>query len=551
MKYLKTHFIMNKRKINVVIGDDGTYLYLSFPFNRGLVDEIKMSTEVRQWMNREKMWKMKKTDRNLFIISYLMGENPYSKYDLPLSIDAKASALPIEWWYHQKKMYAHIIQRMQVIIAGEMRTGKTWPTLQAIIDTNCNDAWWVAPKSALRGLKGELLKRNFPFNIFLLTYARFRRIWTRSLDIVPKFCVFDEAQKLKNPRSKQGQFARELATLQKQKYGDDRYMVLLSGTPAPKDPADWWNTTEIACAGFLREGSHTQLKQTVAEFEEKEAQPGQKYWKLVAYKEHEVANLYKRLDGLVEVFLKKDCLDLPEMVYDTVVLDVSNDYKRASNMLRNSETMAVQLRNKLRQLSDGFTYTKVINKETATEERVTKYFPDCPKDVQLRSDLDEFEDVGRIVVGCGYQASLDKIVAICIEKDWAVLKVDGRGWHALNTTKTVDECLKEMDRSLNQGDIPKLAFCAQVDSASTGLELSASPVIIFYSNSDNGDSRMQFKARAHSTNMDYSRGLEIRDYVHIPVDQLVLDKLLAKETLQSITMGDLDAAMGGLWTVRR
>jgi len=544
MDIIQNYLYFNKRKVLTYIGEDATDITLSFNYYKPLVEEIKASMEARQWDGRNKLWRMKKTPRNLFVLDYLMGKKPYAKYDEPLTNFNNPG-----FWYHQNKMYAHVMQRKQVIIAGEMRTGKTRPVLKAIVDTQCDGAWWVAPKSALKGLKKELIKWNFPFKIYLMTYDKFRRIFHGSLEIVPKFIVFDECQKLKNPRSKQGQLARQLAQCQKEKYGDDRYLALLSGTPAPKDPSDWWNICEVACAGFLRESSKTALQNRLGVYEQREGNVGQKYWHLLEWKKAEVELLHKRLSGLVEVFLKKDCLDLPQKMYNVIDIPVSTAYSQAAKMLKDSEIQAAQLLNKLRQLSDGFQYIQEIDEVRAKKDKEAKFFPDCPKDAQLVEDLAEFEDVGRMIVYCGFQATLDKITAICIREGWAVLKVDGRGWHALNTTLSVDECLSEMDGSLNQGKIPKLVFCAQADAASTGLELSSSPIIIYYSNSFSGGARMQSEDRPHSNNMDKSRGLEIRDYNHIPVDLLTRDNLLAKKTLQSITMGDISASMKGVWNV--
>jgi len=551
---MKTYFYFHKKRIPVNILSTDDSWELSFNYNKALVEEIKESTDTRQWVAERRVWHLKKTPRNKFVLAFLQGKKPYARYDVPLVIPNIEG-----FWGHQNPMYAHIMQRKQVIIAGEMRTGKTRPTLRAIIDTQCYGAWWIAPKSALRGLKNELVKWGFPFKIFLMTYDKFRRTYNGSLAVVPKFIVFDECQRLKNPRSKQGQLAFDLATDQQIKYGNDRYIVLLSGTPAPKDPSDWWNITEVACAGFLREGSQTGLKQKLGEWEQKERENLEKqeeeeeeqekkyYYKLTKWKEDEVKRFHKRLKGLVEVYFKKDCLDLPQKIYNIIKLDIPSEYKMAINLIKGTESKAITLLNKLRQLSDGFQYINTPDSITAINKRETKYFPNCPKDNQLKLDLDEFEDIGRVIVYCGFQATLDKITSICIKEGWAVLKVDGRGWEALNTTATVDECLKEMDGSLNVGKIEKLAFCAQADAASEGLELSASPIIIYYSNSFSGRARMQSEDRPHSNNMDKSRGLEIRDYIHLPTDELTRLNLKEKKTLQSITMGDINLSMKGVW----
>ena len=100
-----------------------------------------------------------------------------------------------------------------------------------------------------------------------------------------------------------------------------------------------------------------------------------------------------------------------------------------------------------------------------------------------------------------------------------------------------------MDASTDSGSVERLLVLAQADSASTGLEFSSSPVVIYYSNSFNGAARMQSEDRPYSNNMDKARGLEIRDYIHLPSDLLVRNNLLQKKKLQSITLGELRVSM--------
>lgn len=531
------YLYFNRKKIPATILENDKEFALSFPYNKELLTEIKTSMEERRWDNSQKIWIFQKTSRNMFVLDYFMNKNPYKIYNLPLP------EYNFSNWKHQNKIYSHIITRKRVIVAGEMRTGKTRPVLQAITDTCCDSAWWIAPKSALRGLKDELRKWNFKLKIILISYDKFRRL---SPGLVPKFLVFDECQKLKNPKSKQGSLAREMAEQQKIKFNDDRYIVLLSGTPAPKDPSDWWNLSEIACPGFLKEKDIYTFKNRLGEYSEEERiDNGQKYLKLIEWKQNEIELLHTRLEGLVEVFLKKDCLDLPEKFRNKIKLNISKEYLQAVQLLHTKHEKAANLLNKLRQLSDGFQYIPIIDEVKAIKTNKIKYLPNCPKDKQLEMDLEEFEDVGRVIIYCGFQATLDKIVNICSNKGWSVLKVDGRGWSTLNTILSIDDCLAEMDGSRNLGKIEKLAFCAQADAASTGLELSASPICIYYSNSYNGAARMQSEDRAHSINQKV--GLEIRDYIHLPVDELTLNNLLTKKTLQAITLGDIEEVMKGVW----
>ena len=99
---------------------------------------------------------------------------------------------------------------------------------------------------------------------------------------------------------------------------------------------------------------------------------------------------------------------------------------------------------------------------------------------------------------------------------WVVLQIDSRGWNIFLPTVdrdendlkgqpyetvigekvTIDLCLQEMDRSSNKGVLDKLAIVANPEAGGEGNEFSASPVIIYYSNTNKGSARMQSEACA-------------------------------------------------------
>jgi hypothetical protein len=70
--------------------------------------------------------------------------------------------------------------------------------------------------------------------------------------------------------------------------------------------------------------------------------------------------------------------------------------------------------------------------------------------------------------------------------------------------------------------------------------LTASDTIVYYSNDFNAESRIQSEDRIHRPG---SRGANIVDFLHLPIDQLVLDNLKKKRDLQKMTMNDFDKAI--------
>ena len=55
---------------------------------------------------------------------------------------------------------------------------------------------------------------------------------------------------------------------------------------------------------------------------------------------------------------------------------------------------------------------------------------------------------------------------------------------------------------------------------------------------------MQAEDRGHRPGMDIDRGHTIKDIIHLPVDQLVIDNLQKKKKLQSMSMGQLADSFG-------
>ena len=527
--------------IPIDLTPDGGNLILKFPYNKYLVEEVKnMEKTPPGWEAANKQWIVKNTKRNLFTLDTLCcGPRSDVYYSQIPHIDEP------DLWVHQQDILDHEMARKRAIVAAEMRVGKTRPTLRAIELSKYDEAWWVAPKSALRGLEFELKKWNFQKVVHLLTYDKFTNM--DSLDL-PGFIVFDEAQKLKTPDSLRGKKAREISEALIDLYDGEEYVILLSGTPSPKDPSDWWNLTEVARPGWLRESSKMALQRRLANMTEKEGSVGQKYWHLESWKEEEVSYLHKRLAKLTIVKLKKDCLDLPQKIYEERVLPLSNQIKLIAKTIVANELSTLTALNKLRQLADGFQYEKGYDEDKSAYVRTGTNYVGSPKWEAFENDLDENEDLGRLVVYSGFEGSLVQLTQLATSKGWVVLQISGKGYHVKfppdweGPEHTVDDCLKAMDRSLDDKTIEKLVVNAQADAASTGLEFSATATVVYFSNSNNGDARMQSEDRPYSNNMDKCRGLRIVDYIYLPTDRKCLEKLKLKKDLQSLSMGDLKNA---------
>ena len=390
-------FKIGKYKVPVNLTAEKGRLFLQFPFNRKLIDEVKQMAG-RRWhaydkINPKKVWSVQDNARNRFQIAYLAGHNPYEKYDSPLNkVEPKRDIL----MPHQKTMFWHQITRVQALISGEMGVGKTLSIIEALEYSGYRTIVWVGTGSSIAAVKLEFRKwKSELYNdVLFLTYHSFRDLVKKNELFVPEAIVFDEAQKLKSHNTVQGQMADKLTEAMRVKLKDEAFISLMSGAPAPNIPADWWHVCEVACPGYIKEGDWWKFRDRLAVLSEQTSASNQTYHKVETWlddenkcaicgkyeKEHndyeghdfkksknEVEYLYQRMNGLNIVFFKKDVLaHLPELQYRIIKLEPSDLMKKAESLIIKTTPRTITALMKLRELSDGFQYKEIETGESET-----------------------------------------------------------------------------------------------------------------------------------------------------------------------------------------
>lgn len=226
-------------------------IQVKFGFNRDVIDEIK-SMEGARWNPEKKYWTIKASIRNHFRLEFLTEQNPYARYDLPL----------VEWkseWdddrpyrEDQKESIRQVITRHYTLLAEEMGVGKSLEIIKAMEiaqkEFDCKSFIWCSSKGALYSTELELRKWkskvNLSTGLSLMTYeglVKLMKNWIPGTK-PPQFIIFDEAHKLKNPMSQRGQAGRFISEAVHREWGNKGFIVPMTGTAAPKDPTDWWNT---------------------------------------------------------------------------------------------------------------------------------------------------------------------------------------------------------------------------------------------------------------------------------------------------------------------
>lgn len=607
----------------------GRIEFLQSPF--ALKDEIK-AMKGSKWhgfedVNPRKIWSVRDCERNRFQLEYMMGKNPYAWWERPLQNFEYDRPLRD----HQCLMADFGLTYHYSILAAEMGVGKTLSAIEIMEKSGQTDWWWIGPKSGLRAVEREFHKWGIEgVDLQLMTYEALRskmKNWIPG-DMPPHGVVFDESSRLKNHNSQRTQAAQALADGIREAYGKENgYVIEMSGTPSPKSPVDWWAQAEIAWPGYLREGDMRAFERRLAVFAEMETSQG-KHLKRITWLDdeekcalcggyadeeqhvpecydddyhpwqasyNEVAFLEQRLQGLVLVLHKKDCLDLPEKIYRTVHCEPTPTTERVAKALVKIAPNVITGMTWLRELSDGFQYREEVDgtepcpvcgdtetkgktevwvdpeDEDRTFEMVDMLEPEyvetlvkksvecptcsgssevphkvrvirevpCPKDKAIVDLLDENEDQGRLVIFAGFTGSLERLTKLCLKQKWSVIRVDGRGWKVFDMDGNPLRLDKPLDYWADVDRNPRVVFIAHPKSGGLGLTLTESRMAVFYSNDFDPESRSQAEDRIHRMGTDENLGATIVDLVHLPSDERVRNILKDNRRLELMTMGEM------------
>lgn len=615
--------------------EDNRIYFLQSPF--GMKDEIK-SMMGSKWHGYDedprKIWSIQDCQRNRFQLAYLKGENPYDWFDQEvIKHQYERPLMP-----HQCDLADHGLTYHFNIWAAEMGTGKTLAAIELMEKSGIKKWFYCGPKSVLKAIKREFKKWSLSpdIEVELLTYEALTRMmdeWPKDRK-PPMGVIFDESSRLKTATSNRTKAAQMLADLIRFHYGHDGYVILMSGTPSPKSPVDWWAQAEIAYPGFLKEGSPKALETRLA-FMVEETYDSGTFHKRIGWKDdetkcktcgqheeahdfldaegniqedvhkyvasvNEISLMHERLNGLVVVKHKKDCLKLPEKTYRRIICKPSKSVLRVAQALAGTQANAMQTQTLLRELSDGFQYqeeadgmrtcdhcsgtgqvkewvdpndpercyssVEMMDPETVAslEEttavcpacggdkevkkyiRITKEIP-CPKQNAIIELLEDCEDTGRIVIFAGFTGSVDRCVNICTSQKWDVVRCDGRGFTVfrsnsdgrVETLTGVDALDYWADMQGNQ----RVAFVAHPESGGMGLTLTEARMAVFYSNTFKPEYRIQAEDRIHRKGMDENLGCVIVDLIHLPTDDKTLVTIRENRKIELLTMGEIMAAL--------
>ncbi len=575
--------VTNENKIKVLFG-----------YNKKLVEQIKAMGGARPHYEGKqfKYWTIDASTRNTIALKRLAGVNPYPEYDLPIR---HVQTTRTGGYQHQNEGVDFILTRRRGVLSFDPGLGKTWCGIETMELSGCRNVLWVSTKGALSSTRLELKRWGSRITPTLTNYEQLENLVKNWPSGKPAFdmIVWDEASRLRHATTKAWQYAEHLCNSVRTEHSH-HIILLMTGTPAPKDPTDWWALIELCAPGWLPEGSPAKLRNTVAVIRPTEVADQRVFNKILAWKDdpnkcnkcglyrhehgieyqllnnipaeefhdftpsvNEVERLSVRLAPIVMARTKSVLKDLPPQIFQPRYVTPTPQLLAAAELLAATATSAIRTMIMMRELSDGFQYETTVDPIAICVCNGDEQTPPCPhchgsgviqredrklhefptaKDDALGDILEEFSDDGRLIVYAGFQASVDRIARLVQKAGWDYTRLDGRGMVNTLGCKTLDEA----DTLFQSNDGRKIAAIGHPKSGGMGRTLTASKTTVYFSNDFDLESRLQSKDRNHRIG---SKGSLIIDLIHLPVDQMVVDKLNAKQTLMRMSLGEFRTKM--------
>lgn len=294
----------------------------------------------------------------------------------------------------------------------------------------------------------------------------------------PKIMVCDESQRLKSHKSKRAKAIAKLSDLCRHKY-------LLSGTPVLNSPMDIFMQFRILDGGETF-GSNFYVFQKKY-FEDKNAYVPHLKFPNWAPKPGVYAEFNRLISRKSLRALKKDCLDLPPLIKETINVELSPDQKRMYNELRNDfisfiedETVVAQTA-----LTKALRLQQVVSGFIKTDDGNIKRLDKSPRIKELQTLLADLTPTSKVIVWSCFKENYKQIIEVC----------DAIGVKYAQLHGSIKDKQKEIKAFRKDSDTR--VMIANPQAAGLGVNLIEAGYSIYYSKNFSLESDLQSEARNH------------------------------------------------------
>ena len=281
--------------------------------------------------------------------------------------------------------------------------------------------------------------------------------------------VVDESSRIKTPGAKR---TKAITKFGKQA----KYRRIMTGTPVTKGPEDVYSQFKFLDPYILGYDSYYSFRARYC------IMGGYENKQIIAY--NHIDELTKSIEGHSFRVLKKDCLDLPEKIYQRHTVELSKKQRKLYDQLR--KDFVTELEGE--QLSAPEAITRLLR----LQQIICGWFPTeeggMPiedKNARLAALLDLLPDIQcKVIIWARFKRDIKAIG-------------EALGSKAVSYYGEVSNDDRETAVDRFQNDPKVRYFVGQPQSGGIGLTLTAAECAIYYSNSFDLETRMQSEDRCH------------------------------------------------------
>lgn len=319
--------------------------------------------------------------------------------------------------------------------------------------------------------------------------------------------VVDESTIIKNPKAEQTKATFRIAK-------NAAYTRILTGTPITQSPMDLWAQCHVLDPIALPYTSFTAFKREFAIEETVYLGPNRpQFQKIIGYRNQD--KLARLIESFTYRVMKKDCLDLPEKIYQTCYVELTPEQQRIYRDLTKTclamiepgmvtVTTALTMMLRLHQVTLGYVPTDDGTMRQIEHNRI--------KVLKDRLEITQ----GKTIIFCRFTEDIKQVTA-ALEHPF----VTYYGETGMAVRQASIEAFQNE---------PECRYFVATRAAARGLTLTAAENVIYYSQGFSLEDRLQSEDRAHR--IGQRKNVIYTDLVaQGTIDERIIEALRAKQEL--------------------
>ena len=290
----------------------------------------------------------------------------------------------------------------------------------------------------------------------------------------------DESTTIKNPKAQRTKNLLRLSI-------NTKYRRILTGFPVTRSPLDLYSQCSFLSPHLLGHASYYTFQNRYAQLINRKM--GQRSFRQVVGYQN-LGELTDRVGTFSYRVLKKECLDLPDKVYQTREVELTPEQKKVYKQLKKYAVAELESH-------EIVSVTSVLTQILRLHQVVCGFVKhDNGEEVEIQNNrVDELINIleevrGKTIIWANYQYDIRRILK-------TLHNITGTESVATYYGGTPDEERQEVIRRFQDPDSPLQYLISNVQTGGYGITLTAASTVIYYSNNYDLEKRLQSEDRAH------------------------------------------------------